>query len=480
MKKFLIVLLVLVLIPILFVVYFIAKGTIHLSSISMIFNVATGMGGDSVTDEIMEQRLRAPAGFDLQLYQRDVPKARFLRVTKEGDLLVSRPHSGDIQLLRKDKNGDGKADEMITLISGLNRPMGLDFIGSWLYIAESNQIGRVRYDGISGQVKDEYEVLISDLTDNGNHWTKTLRAGEDGLLYLTQGSSCNVCEEEDERRATMMRFQPDGSNPEIIATGLRNSVGFDWAPWNGEIYATDNGRDLMGDDFPPCELNHVIIDGFYGWPYYNGDNIKDPDMGEDPQIGNRKPLPPVHNFRAHNAPLGISFLNNETLPQEYQRSALVALHGSWNRSSPDGYKVVSLHWTDTGIEERDFLTGFNKDANIIGRPVDIAQGPDGAIYVSDDYASAIYKLTYKGDGAKSEGLSVRSKSKLDDTKPYEEHSCHTCHGAEAGNVSLANLSERLGYNAVINSLVQPQGNMPVFPLSEDEKREIAVYLLHEE
>jgi len=124
-----------------------------------------------------------------------------------------------------------------------------------------------------------------------------------------------------------MRFQPDGSQPKVIATGLRNSVGFDWAPWSGEIYATDNGRDLLGDDFPICELNRVTSGGFYGWPYFNGDNIPDPDMGEDPRGDEREAIPPVHGFRAHNAPLGIAFLDGKTLPSQYQRSALVALHG---------------------------------------------------------------------------------------------------------------------------------------------------------
>ncbi|MCB1687469.1 MAG: PQQ-dependent sugar dehydrogenase, partial [Halioglobus sp.] len=146
-------------------------------------------------------------------------------------------------------------------------------------------------------------------------------------------------------------------------------------------------------DFPPCELNRIVPGNFYGWPYYNGDNVPDPDMGADPLAQQRQPTVPVHDFRAHNAPLGITFIRADDWPGDYRRSALVALHGSWNRSEPDGYKVVSLHWTDAGIVERDFLTGFRRDGVTSGRPVDVAQGPDGAVYVSDDYAGAIYRIT---------------------------------------------------------------------------------------
>ncbi|RLA57029.1 MAG: oxidoreductase, partial [Gammaproteobacteria bacterium] len=248
----------------------------------MIMNVMTGMGGQATSAAGVKQRYQVPDGFTLQLYASDLPRARFLRITPAGDLLVSRPHSGDILLLRRDADGDGHPDAVETLLEGLRRPLGMDFAGDWLYIAESNRIGRVLFDSASGSLAGDYQPLIEGLTDNGNHWSKTIRIGRDKLLYLAQGSTCNVCVEKDDRRASMMRFQLDGSEPEIIATGLRNSVGFDWAPWNGELYATDNGRDMLGDDFPPCELNQIEQGKFYGWPYFNGDNLPDPDMGADP------------------------------------------------------------------------------------------------------------------------------------------------------------------------------------------------------
>lgn len=478
-----------------------ATGTIDSSSLRMILNVMAGVSGPAANEGVVHQRYTVPEGFKLELYAADLQRARFLRFTPAGDLLVSRPHAGDIVLLRRDANGDGKPDARATLVQGLQRPQGMEVHGDWLYIAESNRIGRIRFDSATGTVDGTIEPLVEGLTDDGNHWSKTIRIGPDNKLYLTQGSTCNVCTENDPRRATMMRFELDGSQAETIATGLRNSVGFDWAPWSGAIYATENGRDLLGDDLPPCELNRIEVGRFYGWPYFYGDNVPDPDMGPDPLAGQREPTAPAHNFRAHNAPLGMTFLNGDALPPEYQRSALVALHGSWNRSSPDGYKVVSLHWTADGIEERDFMTGFNQAGDIVGRPVDVAQGPDGAIYISDDYAGAVYRVSYSaashgaGDHNDNAGMAVPTTSRLDAQPPawlagadlatmasngselYQRFQCRSCHEDGANPKRLDGLAQRLGYAAVMDVLAAPPSPMPVFPLSETERRELAVYLL---
>jgi glucose/arabinose dehydrogenase len=457
----------------------------------------SGVPGPAATEETVQHRYAVPDGFVLELYAADLPRARFLRFTSGGDLLVSRPHAGDILLLRRDRDGDGHPDGRETLLEGLRRPQGMDIQGEWLYIAESDRIGRVMFDGTTGTLGGTYQAVVEDLTDDGNHWSKTIRIGPDNKLYLAQGSTCNVCTEEDSRRATLMRFALDGSQAETIATGLRNSVGFDWAPWDGAIYATDNGRDLLGDNIPPCELNRIEPGGFYGWPYYYGNNVPDPDMGADPLASRRSPVAPVHDFQAHNAPLGISFLNGTTLPPEFQRSALVALHGSWNRSVPDGYKVVSLHWQDGNIEERDFLTGFNLDGDISGRPVDVVQGPDGAIYISDDYAGAIYRVRYDagGTGTAPITMDLPVANQLDTSAPvwlekadkaamaargerlYEHYECASCHADGENPVALDDIADRLGYAAIIEVLKAPQSPMPVFPLSEQERRELAVYLL---
>jgi len=183
---------------------------------------------------------------------------------------------------------------------------------------------------------------------------------------------------------------------EIYARGLRNSVGFDWAPWSGELYATDNGRDMLGDDFPPDELNRIVKNGFYGWPYYHGDNVPDPEYGMQGLDLLASALRPAFKFRPHNAPLGIHFIRGvDYFPAGYAKSALVALHGSWNRSELDGYKVISLHWlADGSIQARDFITGFLSEKGIMGRPVSIAEDKAGQLYLTDDLGGRIYRIRY--------------------------------------------------------------------------------------
>jgi glucose/arabinose dehydrogenase len=395
MRKTLLALLLILMLPLLAIGGMLATGTIDSSSLRMMLNVMVGFGGPQLTENQAQQRFELPQGFEFSVYARDLPGVRFMSLTPAGDLIVTRPHRGDVLLLRRDRDRDGNPDAIETLLSGLKRPLGLDLYQGALYVAETNRVLRVPFDSDKGLVTGEYEVLVEGLTDNGGHSYKIIQFGPDDKLYLSQGSTCNVCEEQDSRRATMMRFNSNGSGGDIIANGLRNSMGFDWAPWDGALYATDNGRDLMGDDYPPCELNHIEQGNFYGWPYFNGDNDPDPDMGPDPLASERQPIPPVHGFRAHNAPLGISFIDPSGWPPGYERSALVALHGSWNRSEPDGYKVVSLHWEAGGIQERDFLGGFNNDGAIVGRPVDIAQDPDGSVYISDDYSGTIFRVSVR-------------------------------------------------------------------------------------
>ena len=372
---------------------------LEISSYQVLFNSLTDKGiGTPIPSQL---KVLLPAkGFQVTLFADNIPNARMLKITPDGKLLVSSPSKGTIYLLG-DQNKNGKADSTIPLITGLNRPHGIDLYhdnhNDWLYIAENHAIGRIAVDWKRGKTVGDYHRLITDLPTGGNHWTKTLRFGPDGWLYLTGGSSCNVCEETDKRRATMMRFRPDGSGGHIYASGLRNSVGFDWAPWDNSLYATDNGRDLLGDDFPPDELNRIQQNGFYGWPYINGFGRLDPKHGLEKEALLNSSIAPNFGFKAHNAPLGIHFLRYDHRPKNYQRSALVALHGSWNRSVPDGYKVISLHWDAQGkITSRDFLSNFlQNDNHIIGRPVDIEEGPDGSIYISDDYAGAVYRVLSK-------------------------------------------------------------------------------------
>jgi glucose/arabinose dehydrogenase len=377
-----------------FVVAFIWFGPVTVGNKRMLLDFVLGRGIDPPAAQVVAERLHVPDGFRLEVYSTDVPLARWPLATNAGDLIVSRTRAGAVALLERDRNRDGKPDAVRELLSDLDGPHGLAMHDTWLYVAERTGIGRVRFDVASGRTSGRYERIVTDLTGDGFHQTKTLGFDPDGWLYVTQGSTCNVCVEKDPRRATMMRMRPDGSAREVYASGLRNSVGFDWAPWDGALYATENGRDLLGDDFPPDELNRIERGGFYGWPYVNGSGARDPDFGDRARAVAVQSLAPAHQFRPHNAPLGIHFLRHgPPLPAGYERTALVALHGSWNRSTLDGYKVVALDWRGDGtIHERDFLTGFLGENGVLGRPAGVTQGPDGVIYVTDDYAGVVYRV----------------------------------------------------------------------------------------
>ncbi len=344
------------------------------------------------------RRMHVPEGFSIGIFAQGISNARFLRFTSAGDLLVSSPRESTIFLLARDADGDGRADAVRPLLRGLDRPHGMDFLGEWLYVAEMGAVKRVRYDAAARATRGELETVVSDLPRGGNHVTRTLRFGPDGWMYVSVGSSCNVCIERDPRRAAIVRYRPDGTGEELYATGLRNAVGFDWQPESGALFATDNGRDLLGDDFPPCELNRVERGGFYGWPFANGNRVPDPDFGAGHEDRVRSSQPPVHGFVAHTAPLGITFYRGESFPERYRNAAFVAQHGSWNRTRKSGYRVVLLQWDGaTGaIRESDFVLGFELDEDVIGRPVDVLDGPDGALYISDDYAGAVYRVTYEG------------------------------------------------------------------------------------
>lgn len=347
----------------------------------------------SVDARRLASRIRLPDGFAMSVYAADLPGVRVMHFTDTGDLLVSLPVSGRIVLLRKDDDGDSHPDARSDLLTGLNRPHGLDLHDGWLYVAETDAIGRIRFDAKERRLKGTFERFIS-LPGGGNHWSRTIRFGPDGWLYVTVGSDCNVCEEQDKRRAAMLRLPAPGGEGELYATGLRNTVAFDWRPGTDELYGVDNGRDWLGDDFPPCELNRIERGKFYGWPYANGNRVPDPDLGRGHADEIEASIAPVHAFGAHTAPLGIVFLRSPKWRAEYRDAALVALHGSWNRSRKQGYEVVSLHFHRDGtISERPFVTGFEKDEDVIGRPVDVIEGPDGAVYVSDDYAGAVYRIS---------------------------------------------------------------------------------------
>ncbi len=342
----------------------------------------------------LEQQVHLPDGFHIQVYALGLAGARIMRFTGRGDLLVSSPQQGRVFLLHNDADRDGSPDGIDVLLSKLNNPHGLALFDGWLYVAEATAVFRIRFDGQNRAVLGAPEYVLRDIP-TGGHWTRSVAIGPDHKLYVSIGSSCNVCIEQHPWRATILRSELDGTGATIFASGLRNSVGMAWNPANGEMFATDNGRDWLGDDFPPCELNRIVEGGFYGWPFTNGNRVTDPDQGTGHEAQIETSISPAHSFGAHVAPLGITFYNAKRFPPLYRGAAFVAQHGSWNRLAKSGYAVVALFFgTDGTIREEPFATGFTEYDAVFGRPVDVAVGPDGNLYVSDDTTGAIYRIDY--------------------------------------------------------------------------------------
>ncbi len=460
-----------------------------------IWNSLFGSGIETPQESTVQARYQVPEGFTLGIFARDLGNVRFIEFTDGGDLIATRPRTNHVLILR-DTDNDGVADEEEILFDDLYRPHGIDFLGDYLYIAESTGVVRVKFDHETGKTVGDYERVISGLADVGNHWTKSIRFGPDGLLYLSSGSTCNVCIEEDDQRATITRYNPDGSGEERFATGLRNSVGLDWAPFDNQLYATDNGRDLLGDDYPPCELNKVEQGKFYGWPYVNGFGDLDPDFGDEQKLA--ESTSPVHGFRAHNAPLGMRFMTAESWPNDFKDSALVALHGSWNRSDYDGYSVVSLHRNEDGtFEERDFLSGFELDGDVLGRPVDVAQGPDDCAYISDDFGGAIFRVCYGQEQAVAtltqeaapsetglEHIDAEQLQALQATgeQLYRTRGCVACHTLKTDDIPvglkpLTAVADKYNVESLSEFYKTPTPPMPPVLLNEEDELAMSAYLL---
>lgn len=357
----------------------------------------TGDQIEAPKDDALNQTFTLPDGFTISKFA-DVPGARLAVLTSTGDILVSATYDDKVFLLTPDSDGDGTSDDQRVLLSGLNDPHGMALQGDYLYVAEVGRILRYGFDAAARTITSDAEVIYDGLPAGGNHFKRTINFGPDGKLYLTIGSTCNVCAEGDPRSATMMVMNADGSDARIYATGLRNTVDFTWHAPTGGLYGTDNARDLLGNDIPQDELNLIVDGGFYGWPIAYDNRVYDDYTDDSPALRAKAAASTVmaHGFGAHRAPLGIGFVRGDALPELYQNSMMAGLHGSWNSTVLVGYKVVSLHLADDGsITERGFLTGFlTADEDVLGRPVDVLEGADGALYITDDYAGVVYRVSY--------------------------------------------------------------------------------------
>lgn len=341
--------------------------------------------------ETLPHPITLPKGFRLSVYASGLQGVRMMALSPEGDLTVSQPRSGRILLL-PDRNKDGKADRTLVFAKDLDRPHGLAWRDGDLYVAETGAVQRL-VDRDGDGMAEIKQLVTDDLPPGGGHWTRTLGFGPDGNMYVSVGSTCNVCVETDRRRAAILRFKPDGSDMTLYARGLRNAVGFAWHPETRELWATDNGRDWLGNDAPPDELNRITFGAHYGWPYCYGDRKPDPSFKEEDFCARTVPM--ALGFQAHSAPLGMTFYTGKLFPAEYRNDAFVAFHGSWNRKPPTGYKVVRVRFKDgkpTSYE--DFATGWLRHGTDWGRPVDVLVAPDGALFVTDDAGGRIYRITY--------------------------------------------------------------------------------------
>ena len=341
------------------------------------------------------KKLHVPDGFKLTVFADNLPNARSLALGDKGIVYVGTGASGNVYAL-EDSNNDGVAEHHYTIAEDLYMPNGVAFKDGSLYVAEINRI--VRFDKITENLKKppEASIVFDKLPSDKHHGWKYLRFGPDGKLYTAIGAPCNICKP-DKPYASLVRLNPDGSQFEIIATGIRNTVGFDWQPETDALFFNENGRDYLGDDFPPEELNQwsKVGDNF-GYPYCHAGEILDPQFGADKNCGDY--VGPVWKYKAHNAPLGLRFYRGKQFPADYKNQLFVALHGSWNRTKPDGYRIALVRFKDIKpVSEAVFIDGWlTRDDKVLGRPVDILEMPDGSLLISDDQNGLIYRVEYQG------------------------------------------------------------------------------------
>lgn len=355
--------------------------------------------------------LNLPKGFEINIYAKLNVMPRMMAFDTEGNLFVSSSKANQIIML-SDNNHDGLAEPPVIISNELDAPNGLTFLGNTLLVANQNGVVKLTKEN---NTWSKPSALISNLA-SGGHTVKTIKIGPDNHLYINVGSSCNVCIESDPTRATILRYTLEGKPagalsvvgqhtalPPIWAEGLRNSQGFAWHPITGEMFATNNGADMrsatkggqINDELPPEHINQISRGKHYGWPHCWGNQVTDPNF-PGPENFCQQTTPPAITLTSHSTPIGITFLNNSHFPSEFKQDAIVALHGSWNREQLSGYKLVHIKFHDgKPIEAVDFVTGWLNNNKAWGRPVDVAVGPDGALYVSDDRSGYIYRITYK-------------------------------------------------------------------------------------
>jgi glucose/arabinose dehydrogenase len=360
--------------------------------------IVLALCGCSGSAQVDPAKLKAPTGFRVTVFADTKLHPRLMTLTPGGVLLATSTSDGTLIAL-PDANKDGVADRVVNVLGDLDAPHGIAFHQGKLYVAETGRV--VRYDWHEGQLGATNGQEIVKLPRGGGHFTRTI-VFHNGKMYVAAGSSCNVCNDET-GRAMVQEFNPDGSGGRVFASGLRNAVGLDVSPVTKTIWASDNGRDWLGDELPPEEINNLGNGGDFGWPFCYGKRVVDTKYPGSSAARCARTMPTAFDLQAHSAPLGIAFYTGTQFPQEYRNDLFVAFHGSWNRSIPTGYKVVRIRLNARGEAQsvEDFLTGFvaaneTRKGRWIGRPVGVTVAPDGALFVSDDDNGAIYRVSWTG------------------------------------------------------------------------------------
>jgi glucose/arabinose dehydrogenase len=345
-----------------------------------------------------------PAGFSIDVYATGVENARQMALGENGTVFVGSRTARKVHAL-VDRDGDHKAEQVLTIATGLNSPSGVAYRGGALYVAEINRV--LRYDGIESRLDSPPEpVVVNDkLPADRHHGWKFIAFGPDGMLYVPVGAPCNLCERENPLYASITRMKPDGSGLEVFASGIRNTVGFDWHPQTRELWFTDNGRDSLGDDVPADELNRAPKAGLhFGFPYCHAGDVPDPELGAKRPC--REFEPPVRKLGPHVAAIGMRFYTGQMFPPEYRNQVIIAEHGSWNRSTPLGYRVMVVKLDGNRAVSYEplvegWLRGIRRSkgemaiGDAFGRPADVLVMPDGALLVSDDEGGVVYRVSYK-------------------------------------------------------------------------------------
>lgn len=362
--------------------------------------VALGGGCTSQTENPAEEMegihldlVDLPNGFSIELVTDDVPGARSLTMSPNGVLYVGTRGAGSVYAVTDFMDED--LGVVVPVASDLEVPNGVAWRDGSLYVAERSRI--LRFNDIDARLDNPPtpEVIRTGYPDDNLHGWKFISFGPDGMLYVPVGSPCNACESEDPIYGSITRFDPAGGDLEIFADGIRNTVGFDWHPGTGDLWFTDNGADLMGDDRPPDELNRAQEPGLnFGFPYCHGADLPDPDLGDEDSCDDG--VAPAIDLGPHVAALGMRFYTGDMFPPEFRGQIFIAEHGSWNRSEPIGYRVTLVKLDEgRAVEYSTFAEGWLQGEASWGRPVDVEVAPDGSLLVSDDRSGAIYRISYQ-------------------------------------------------------------------------------------